>query len=118
MKTKYGPMIAMPYTVELNDVPIYAVEKQSSDEMYRRLGVTLSVFEEEMKTHPKVMTIALHPHLIGVPHRAYYLAKMLDDLMARDDTIFVTSDAIADWFLAADKTGLQDLETALARRPG
>ncbi len=104
MRTKHGPMIAMPYTVELNDVPIYAIEKQSSDEMYRRLAATLSVFEEEMKIHPKVMTIALHPHLIGVAHRAHYFAKMLDDLMARNDTVFVTGSEIADWFVEADGT--------------
>ena len=105
MRTTYGPMIAMPYTVELNDVPIYAIQNHSSDEIYRRLGAMLAVFEDEMRTHPKVMTIALHPHLIGVPHRAHYLAKMLDDLMARDDTVFVTGSEIADWFVEADGTG-------------
>ena len=104
MKTKYGPMIAMPYTVELNDVPMYAIENQSSDELYRRVEVTLKVLEEEVKTHARVMTLALHPHIIGVPHRVYYLAKALDDLMARDDTVFVTGSEIADWFVDADGT--------------
>jgi hypothetical protein len=69
MKTKYGPMIAMPYTVELNNVPMYAIENQSTDELYRRVEVTLKVLEEEMKTHARVMTLALHPHIIGFPHR-------------------------------------------------
>ena len=97
-------MIAMPYTVELNDVLIYAIEKQSSDELYRRVEVTLKVLEEAMKTYARVMTLALHPHIIGVPHRVYYLAKALDDLMARDDTVFVTGSEIADWFVDADGT--------------
>lgn len=104
MRTKNGPMIAMPYTMELNDVPIWAVEKHSSDEMLKRLKTTLTVFETEVKHNPKVVTIALHPHLIGVAHRAYYLAEMLDMLLARDDTIFVTGSEIADWFVEADGT--------------
>ena len=26
MRTRHGPMVAMPYTFELNDVPIYGVQ--------------------------------------------------------------------------------------------
>lgn len=104
MRTEHGPMIAMPYTVELNDVPIWAVEKHSSDEMLKRLEKTLTVFETEVKYNPKVVTIALHPHLIGVAHRACYFADMLDLLLARADTVFVTGSGIADWFVEADGT--------------
>jgi hypothetical protein len=39
-------------------------------------------------------------------------------LAARSDVIFVTSSEIADWFIAADKTGLQDLEAAVRVHPG
>lgn len=104
MRTKHGPMLAMPYTLELNDVPVYALEHQPSDEMLRRLEATLPVLEEEMKVHPRVLTIALHPHIMGVPHRVHHLARMLDLLLARDDAIFVTGSEIADWFIAADGT--------------
>jgi len=38
-------------------------------------------------------------------------------LMRRSDTIFVTSSEIADWFVAADKTGPAELEAALKLRP-
>ena len=69
----------------------------------KRLETTLRVFEEEVQTNPKVVTIALHPHVIGVAHRAYYLGQMLDLLLARDDTIFVNGGQIADWFVEADK---------------
>jgi hypothetical protein len=36
--------------------------------------------------------------------------------MRRTDTIFVTSDQIADWFLAADKTGRAELEDAVKKK--
>jgi hypothetical protein len=48
------------------------------------------------------MALGLHPHLIGVPHRIGYLERMIDDLLGRDDTIFMTGSQIADWFVAAD----------------
>ena len=98
MKTKNGPLISMPYTLELNDSVIFAIEKHSSPEMYRRLEDTLTLFNREAKRQPRVLTLGLHPHLIGVPHRFPYLERMLDLLQSRSDTVFMTGKKIADWF--------------------
>lgn len=98
LRTKHGPMIALPYALELNDVPIYAVQQAQSSAIYDRVVDTLAQFESELNVQPKVLTLALHPHLIGVPHRSIYFAKVLDLLLERDDTVFVTSSKMADWF--------------------
>lgn len=98
MTTTHGPLLSMPYTLEINDSVIYAVEKHASPEMHRRLVDTLQIFDRETKTQPRVLTLGLHPHLIAVPHRMVYLEKMLDLLQDRDDTVFLTGRAIADWF--------------------
>ena len=103
MTTKHGPLIAMPYNLEINDSVLYAVEKHSSPEMYERLEATLATFDGELPSQPRVLALGLHPHLIGVPHRIGYLAAMLDLLMARDDVVFMTGSQIADWFVEADK---------------
>lgn len=105
LRTEHGPLIALPYTWELNDVPIWVVQGQSSDELLKRLDVTLKVLERELAVQPRVLTLGLHPHIVGVPHRAYYIEKALDVLAVRRDTVFVTSCQIADWFLEADGTG-------------
>lgn len=104
MYTAHGPMVAMPYTFELNDVPIYAVQYNSTDEIVKRLKATLAVFDEETRRQPRIVTFGLHPHIIGVPHLAYQFGVALDILMARDDTVFMTSSQIGDWFVAADGT--------------
>ena len=98
MMTKHGPLIAMPYNLEINDSIIYAVEKHSSAEMYQRLADTVAAFDLEMKGQPRVLALGLHPHLIGVPHRIGYLHKMLDLLQSRDDVVFVQGGQIANWF--------------------
>src|SRR4029078_10844764 len=108
----------LPYTWEINDVPMWAVQGQSSDELIKRLSATLSVLERELETNPRVLSIGLHPHIAGVPHRIYYLEKAFDMLMSRSDTVFVASGEIADWVLAADKSGVADVEAALKVRPG
>lgn len=105
MTTKAGPLIAMPYNLEINDSIIYAVEKHASAEMYRRLADTVTAFEREMPAQPRVLALGLHPHLIGVPHRIGYLEKMLDLLAARDDVVFMQGRQIADWFTNACPAG-------------
>ena len=73
--------------------------------MLRRLADTLETFDGELAHNPRVLPIGLHPHLIGVPHRIGYLAKMLDLLGQRDDVTFMTGSEIADWYSAADPSG-------------
>lgn len=105
MRTAHGPMVGLPYTMELNDVPIYAVQNGSTDEFLKRVEATLATLERELEENPRVMTLALHPHLIGVPHVAHYFERALDLIQARSDTVFVTSSTLGDWFIAADGTG-------------
>jgi allantoinase len=116
LRTEHGPLLSLPYTWELNDVPIWVVQGQSSDELLKRCEATLEVLERELEKQPRVLTFGLHPHIIGVPHRAYYMEKALDMLATRGDTIFVTSSQIADWFIRADGTGGRELE-ALGKPP-
>lgn len=102
MRTKHGPLLCMPYGFELNDSLIYTVERQSSPELLQRLKDTLRTFEPELRHQPRVLTLGLHPHQIGVPHRMPYLAESLRLLAQRADTIFMTGSQICDWYLSAD----------------
>ena len=103
IRNKNGPMVGVPYTLELNDSVIYAVEKHSTSEQLDRLKRTLEGLEKELAHSPRVLSLSLHHHLNGVPHRAVFLEKMLDLLLAREDVIFMTGGQISDWFIEADK---------------
>ncbi len=116
MTTWEGPMLCLPYTWELNDVPAWVVHSHGSDELLRRLEATLAVLERELERNPRIVTFGLHPHIVGVPHRAYYLEKAFDLLAQRSDTVFVTSSRIADWYTAADPEGPERLAQAVLER--
>jgi allantoinase len=100
MTTAHGPLIAMPYNLEINDSVIYAVERHATGEMAARLEHTLRLFEREARDTVRVLALGLHPHLIGVPHRFHELERMLDVLSASQEVTFVTGAEIADWFAA------------------
>ena len=100
MSTAHGPLLSLPYNLEINDSIIYAIEKHSSDEMLERLKRTVALFEREAKTTPRVLTLGLHPHLIGVPHRFGSFEQMLDLLMKTPGVCFMQGHDIADWYSA------------------
>jgi peptidoglycan/xylan/chitin deacetylase (PgdA/CDA1 family) len=102
MATTHGPLVAMPYNLEINDSIVYAVEKHATGEMARRLSHTLRLFEEECEDNPRVLAIGLHPHLISVPHRFHELVEMVDTLQASSEVAFVTGSEICDWYVAAE----------------
>jgi len=100
MHTQHGPLLALPYNLEINDSIIYAVEKHSSNEMFQRLSNTLELFRRESQHHPRVLAIGLHPHLIGVPHRFASFERMLDLLTSTPEVCFMTGEGIARWYSA------------------
>jgi peptidoglycan/xylan/chitin deacetylase (PgdA/CDA1 family) len=100
LQTDRGPLLAVPYNLELNDSVIYAVEKQASAEMYMRVSRTLELFERETRQQrlPRVLALGLHPHLMGVPHRFLDFEAILDMLCASSSVKFVTGSEIAAWY--------------------
>lgn len=113
MHTEHGRLIALPYALDLNDVTIFAQERHTADEYYRRFRDTADYFAAEPDRPPRVITMALHPHIIAVPYRLGAFERTIDMLMNREDTLFVTGSRMADWFLAEE--GGQDAALRLEK---
>jgi peptidoglycan/xylan/chitin deacetylase (PgdA/CDA1 family) len=96
METKPKPLIAMPYTQDLNDSIIYAIEHHQTGEFHNRLVRSVEALDHE--GGPRVLSMGLHPHLMGVPHRMQEMRKMLDFLQSRPNVTFVKPAATIDWF--------------------
>lgn len=99
LETTHGPLISMPYTLEINDSPLFAIQAQPSDEMLSRVRSSVDVLSREAgSAGSRILSVALHPHLIAVPHRIAALDQLLSDLRARDDTVFMSGAQISDWY--------------------
>jgi hypothetical protein len=88
----------VPYTVEINDVVISAVQQQPSDEILRRGRDQFDRLWLEGKTAPRVMAISIHPYLTGVPHRIKYLEMLYDYILGHDGVVMWTGAEILDWY--------------------
>lgn len=102
MRTKYGPLIAAPYSLDHNDGPLWSGPVMHSNVQYDRVTWTLETFESELKSNCRVLVLPLHPHLVGVPHRMNWFCRILDLLLARSDTVFMTGSKIADWYSSVE----------------
>jgi peptidoglycan/xylan/chitin deacetylase (PgdA/CDA1 family) len=95
-----GPITALPYTVELNDVVISAVQLHQSDEMLRRGKAHFDRLYRDGVQTPRIMAVSVHPYLSGVPHRIGYLEQLYDYVLGHDGVLVWTGEEILDWFLA------------------
>ena len=98
IKTKHGELIAMPYPVELNDIPMMAVQHHSSDVFLTRVKDSFDRLYQEGAESVRIMGIAVHPFLSGVPHRIKYFEEALDYITGHQDVCFMTGEKILSWY--------------------
>jgi allantoinase len=98
-ESRGGPLLAMPYPQEVNDIPAIAARRESAEAFARMI---VDDFEERLRQVradglPQVMGIALHPYIIGQPHRLRVLRRALSVVaQARGDVWITTAGAVFD----------------------
>jgi len=100
LRTGTGDIVSVPYTVEVNDVVMTAIQQSPADEIFRRGRDQFDRLYQEGRDIPRVMAIALHPYLTGVPHRIKYLEALYDYIIGRDGVVMWTGAEILDWYKA------------------
>lgn len=98
LKTAHGEIVSVPYTVEINDVVISAVQQQRSDEIFLRGRDQFDRLYIDGKSAPRVMAISIHPYLTGVPHRIKYLEMLYDHILGHEGVVMWTGAQILDWY--------------------
>jgi allantoinase len=98
MRVKKGSMVSMPYSSEINDIPALLGVHQSPERFGQMICDQFDVLYEDGATTGRVMSICLHPFLVGHPHRAKYFAKALAHVTSRQEVWLATGSEIVDWY--------------------
>lgn len=93
-------MHSIPYTVDLNDMPLFIAPSVATEEFVTRVRDAFDVLYAEGATSPRVMCLSVHPFLMGVPHRIKYLDLALEYLRSHEQVWFATGSEIIDAFSA------------------
>jgi allantoinase len=101
IRTANGPLVTLPYTMELNDIPMMAVQHHESDYLLKRTIDQFDRLYAEGKDRAKIISLAIHPYLSGQPHRIKYLETIYDYVSRFDGVLHWNGLEILDWYRTA-----------------
>jgi hypothetical protein len=90
-----GELVSVPYSLELNDKPAYEKRNRTADEFHDMIVRQFRVLYEEGAESGRVVAIALHPYLSGVPHRIGALDAALQVICRHEGVWRATGGEIA-----------------------
>jgi allantoinase len=99
IRTAKGPLVTLPYTVELNDIPMMIVQHHESDYLMRRAIDQFDRLYQEGKDRAKIMALAIHPYISGQPHRIKYLEMIYDYVNRHEGVLHWNGAEILDWYM-------------------
>ena len=77
MRTRSGPILSVPYPVELNDSPQVVHRQHTGREFCEMLIDQFEEMVEQSEKHPLVCNISIHPYVFGYPFRLRPLREAL-----------------------------------------
>lgn len=98
IRTTAGPIVSLPYSVELNDIPMMMIQHHKASEFVDRVRDQFDRLYEEGAETARVMAIAVHPFISGTPHRIKYFETAFAHLADKPGVLFWTGAQILDWY--------------------
>ncbi|MDB5840024.1 MAG: polysaccharide deacetylase [Herminiimonas sp.] len=96
--TKNGPLLSIPYSVELNDISIMLTAYQESDAMIKRTRDAFDQLYKESADSVRVLAFGVHPYISGAAHRIKYFDEMLRYMKSQEGVVFWNGEQIHDWY--------------------
>ena len=91
LRTAHGPLLSVPYPQEINDIPMIVARKIEGPAFAQMIIDHFDEMLEQSAAQPLVMGIALHPYIVGQPHRLRHLRRALAHISARRSDIWLTT---------------------------
>jgi hypothetical protein len=90
MRTAAGPILSVPYSVEINDSPAMVFRHHTGADFEQMIVDQFDELLEQSAKYPLVCSIVLHPFVIGQPFRLRAFRRAMRHLMAHRDRLWVT----------------------------
>src|ERR1700722_15741864 len=103
IRTVNGPLVTLPYTLDIHDITMMAVQHHESDALLKRAIDQFDRQYAEGENRAKIFSLAIHPYLSGQPHRIKYLEAIYDYTRKFDGVLYWNGEEILDWYLQCAK---------------
>ena len=99
IRTAAGELVTLPYSVELNDIPMMIVQHHEGEHLLRRAIDQFDRLYAEGEKRAKIFALAIHPYISGQPHRIKYLEAIYEHARRFEGVVYWTGAEILDWYL-------------------
>jgi peptidoglycan/xylan/chitin deacetylase (PgdA/CDA1 family) len=91
MRTRSGPILSVPYPLELNDSPSLLNRQHTGRQFAEMIVDQFDEMLEQSRKYPLVCAISVHPFIIGQPHRLRAFRDAVRHIMAHRDALWITT---------------------------
>jgi hypothetical protein len=98
MRVRSGRMITMPYQQGVNDIRVMYYSNHTPEDYLRMVRDQFDILYEDGAQNGRVMTLPLHPFVIGLPFRIKYLDKALEYICSHEKVWRATGWEVASWY--------------------
>lgn len=91
MRTRNGKLLSIPYPQEANDIPSIVARKDGAAQFADIIVDSFDEMLSQSQRQPLVMGIALHPYIVGQPHRLRHLRRALAHIAGHRGTVYITT---------------------------
>lgn len=91
MKTRTGPILSVPYSIELNDSPAQVFRHHTGRQFEEMIIDHFDEMLVQSRKYPLVFNIVLHPFVIGQPFRLHALRRALARILEHREELWLTT---------------------------
>jgi hypothetical protein len=77
LRTRNGPILSVPYPIELNDSQVVIHRKQDASDFCDMIVEQFDEMIEQSAAHPLVMNVSIHTYVFGQPFRLRMIRRAL-----------------------------------------
>lgn len=99
LRTPHGPIVATPYSNEINDFTFITRKNFTTDQFRDALIEEFDVLYEEGAKTGRIMNVGMHPHVSGRAHRIRAIREFIAHVQLHADVWWATREEMAAWYL-------------------
>ena len=99
VKTANGPIVAVPYSAEINDITMMVSHHHESDVLFKRTKDAFDRLYLESKESTRIIAIGVHPYVTGQAHRIKYFEQLYAYINKHPGVVHWTGQQIYDWYV-------------------
>ncbi len=93
MRTKHGPILSVPYSIEVNDSPAMVFRHHTGADFEQMIIDQFDELLHQSAKRPLVCSIVLHPFVIGQPYRLRAFRRAMEHVLRHRERLWVTRPA-------------------------